>query len=298
MKKIEPATTQVLLANGTALTEWFTSRAQLSVNARESEKKVRHVCVEDKVITMMMGAGYQVVQNGIALVPVIGPMFKGYGSWGYADQSEIKASVKAAALDPNVNGIMLLVDSPGGSVAGTEELADEIKAADKVKPVYAYIEDLGASAAYWTAASARAIYSNAGAWVGSIGVITALEDWTKYLENIGIKVTPIVTGKYKGVGDPTQATTEEHVAYIQKRIDAIYARFAGAVSKGRGISVEKVKALEAAVFMGDEAVEKKLIDGVMSFEKAFIELSKESKASGKSSAGKRAKALTDMDALN
>lgn len=287
-----PPQLEILLADSNALSAWFAAR--MRPRATTDSKPQRSVIVEDRIISMMMGAGYQIVGDKIALIPVIGPMFKGYGSWGYADQTEIRAAVRAAAQDPNVSGIMLLIDSPGGSVAGTPDLADEIKAADKVKPVYAYIEDLGCSAAYWVAASARQIFCNNTAFVGSIGVITALVDASKMYEQAGIKVHPIVTGKFKAVGDESQPVTVEALAYIQERIDGIFALFAAGVAKGRGMNVEKVKALEAGVFLAEHAVEKKLVDQVASFEKAFSALAKEAKSSGStSSAGKRARAMMD-----
>ena len=116
-----------------------------------------HVAVGDSTMALAMGAGYTVLQGGVAIIPVMGAMFKGYGAWGYADQSEIQMHVRNAVNDPAVSAIMFLIDSPGGSVAGTMDLADEIRAAGKLKPTMAYGQDLMASAAMWIAAACKEI---------------------------------------------------------------------------------------------------------------------------------------------
>lgn len=290
-------TMEVMLANAEHLAAWFAARHRMGAGARTSDERKRKICVAEGTIEALMGGGYAVAPGGIAVILCSGPMYKGYGSLGYADQTEIRAAVRMAAGDPHIAGIMLLIDSPGGSVAGTQDLVEEINAADKVKPVYAYIEDTGCSAAYWVAAAARQIFANPMAWVGSIGVITALIDASKMYEQWGIKVFPIVTGKFKAVGDASQPVTDEHLKYIQDRVDQMFDVFAGSVSKLRKMSVEKVKGLEAAVFMGEAAIEKKLVDQVDTFERAMTALAKESKQSG-SSAGKRARALTQLDEMD
>lgn len=260
----------------------------------EGKPRERKIVIESQTLTIGMNSGYTVAPGGIALVNVVGPMFKGYGAYGYADQSALRADIRNAANDPNVSGIMLLIDSPGGSVAGTSDLAAEIKAADAIKPVFAYIEDMGASAAYWTAASARQVYSNGG-MVGSIGVVTAIADSSKLYEAAGVKIIPIVTGSMKAVGMEGTPVTPEQVAYVQSMIDVIFNSFVDAVSKGRGVRGETVRKMEAKVFVGEQAVENKLIDGVMSFDKAFALLGKTVKNTGST---RRAKAALEMEMCN
>ena len=213
------------------------------------------------------GGGYSIVQN-MAIVPIFGPMFKGYGYLGFADQTEIRNSIRQATLDRTVSGIMLLIDSPGGSVAGTSDLADEVRAADAIKPVVAYVEDMAASAAYWTAASARAIYSNGG-MVGSIGCVTALVDSSKFFESSGVRVIPIVTGNMKAVGMDGVPVTSEQVDYVQSMIDTIYTGFVDAVSKGRGISESAIRAMQARVYVGPDSKRNGLVNGITTFEMAW-----------------------------
>jgi len=228
----------------------------------------------------------------VAVIPVMGAMFKGYGAWGFADQSEIQMHVRNAVNDAGVSAIMFLIDSPGGSVAGTMDLADEIRAAGKVKPTMAYGQDLMCSAAMWIASACKEIYTNAAAMVGSVGVITAVVDASKYLENIGVQVHVITTGEYKAAGSEYIKAKPEHLAYIQERIDAVGAQFFDAVAKGRGIRSETVKKMEAKVFTADDAVTQRLSDGVLTFDQAFVKLQKA--AGGKGSGKARALALASL----
>jgi signal peptide peptidase SppA len=256
------------------------------------KEPVYHISVSDKTIALAMGAGYTLVSGGVAIVPIIGPMFKGEASWGYTDQNEIRMHIRNAVHDQQVNAIMLLIDSPGGSVAGTMDLADEVRAAGKIKPTMAYAEDLMASAAMWVGAAANEVYANASALIGSIGVVTSVVDMSKALEGAGIKVHTITTGKFKAAGNPYTETSPDDLAYIQSRIDAVYTQFVESVSKGRGIKGDKIRAMEAAVFTAADAVENKLIDGIMSFDQAFTKLTKTARSSG----GK-ARALAEMSLM-
>lgn len=259
------------------------------------KEPVVHITVQDKSVALAMGASYTVFQGGVAIVPVIGPMFKNEGSWGYADQNEIRMHIRNAVHDASVSAIMLLIDSPGGSVAGTMDLADEIRAAGKIKPTMAYAEDLMASAAMWIGAAANEVYANASALIGSIGVITAVVDATKALEGMGLTVHTVTTGKFKAAGSPYVKTTPDDLAYIQSRIDAVFDQFVDAVAKGRGIRGETIRKMEAAVFTAADAQEKKLIDGIMSFDQAFVKLAKQARSTGGKARAMAQVALMEME---
>ncbi len=212
------------------------------------------------------GPSYEVI-NGVAIIGIFGPLFKGGN--GFMDQSTIKPVVMAAAADRGVNSILIICDSPGGSVSSTRELHDAVSAANAIKRVTVYCEDMCASAMYWIACGASAIYVNSTGFVGSIGVITNYFDFSKAYENAGIKVIPIITGKYKNAGDPTQPATADNVSYIQDLIDSLFSMFVSDVSRGRGISEASVRSLQAKIFIGADAQRMKLVDGVMSFEAAW-----------------------------
>ncbi len=106
---------------------------------------------------------YVVTDGGIALIEINGVMAKASGKYAQASTVQARRALRAATADQDVGGIMLGMDSPGGTVAGTQALADEVRAADAVKPVHAHIEDTGASAGYWVPSQARRLSANRSA---------------------------------------------------------------------------------------------------------------------------------------
>lgn len=216
---------------------------------------------------------YTVSSDGLATINITGPIAK-YGSSfqsliGGASTLEKRQALRQAVRDPEVRAVMLRIDSPGGTVAGTGDLADAIAKADASKPVYAYIEDLGASAAYRLASRARAIYANADAQVGSIGTYTVLTDTSGAYAKEGVKVTVVRSGAFKGAGEEGTAVTDEQIAEAQRRVDALNQQFLNDVSAGRRMPMEKVKTLaDGRVHMAAAAKGLGLIDGVASLEEA------------------------------
>lgn len=145
-------------------------------------------------------------ESGVAVLSLSGPMTKRPQSFSDgASTVRMRRQVRQATADPDVTAIALVIDSPGGQVAGTKELADDVAAARARKPVVAYIEDLGASAAYWVAAQADAIYANETAFVGSIGTYCVVQDLSRMAANVGIEVHVLSTGPFKGAGYPGTA---------------------------------------------------------------------------------------------
>lgn len=217
---------------------------------------------------------YQVV-NGVAIVPVSGPMMKGDGKFGGANTVQIRQALRGAIADDAVKTIMLHVDSPGGTVAGTDELARDIKRADGVKPVHAHIDDLGASAAYWIASQARKITAGHAAEVGSIGVYAVVEDTSSQAALDGVKVHVISTGPLKGALEPGTTVTAEQLNYVQERVDDMNQHFQSAIVRGRGekMTGEQLKqASDGRVFGAAEARKLGLIDRVQTFDEAVESL--------------------------
>jgi signal peptide peptidase SppA len=148
---------------------------------------------------------------------------------------------RQALEDPAVGAIVIDVDSPGGSVYGVAELAAQIYEARGKKKVVAVANSLAASAAYWIAAAAEELVITPAGEVGSIGVYTAHEDWSKALELKGIKPSLISAGKYKTEGNPYEPLADEARAAIQKRVDEYYDMFTKAVAKYRGATPSDVR---------------------------------------------------------
>jgi signal peptide peptidase SppA len=148
--------------------------------------------------------------------------------------------LKAAVDNPSVKAIVLNVDSPGGNVFGVQELADEIfKARDK-KHIVAISNSMCASAAYWLASQCDELVCTPGGCVGSIGVYTIHEDWSKAMEDAGVKSTIIQAGKYKTEGIDLIPLSEEAQAAMQADVDFYYGLFTEAVARGRGVSKSEV----------------------------------------------------------
>lgn len=181
--------------------------------------------------------------------------------WGVASTRQIGEALLQAAKDPGVKGILLDVDSPGGTVDGTEELAGIVRAVAAVKPLYAYAGDLMCSAAYWIGSQAKEIGTQASAMIGSIGVIMTHVDWSGYDEQTGIDVTYLTAGHFKALGNAHESLSDEARDYLQQQLDDVYDLFLGAVATGRGVSREKALAMaDGKIFLGRQALELGLVD--------------------------------------
>ncbi|NTU67974.1 MAG: signal peptide peptidase SppA [Chlorobiaceae bacterium] len=226
-------------------------------------------------------------RGGVAVIPVSGTLMKNPSFieklfFGATDMAEIQDSIMTAAANKDISGIVLNISSPGGTVAGTPELAESVKAANQKKPVVAYVDDLAASAAYWIASQAESIYASRQAVVGSIGVRMAMYDMSKAYEQAGIKVIPIDTGKFKSAGLAGTEISDEQKQMYQDIVDAHFSEFKSAVIKGRGMddnTWDKVK--DAQVFHASKAKSARLIDGISTLSEVIKEIGRTSGRSTK-----------------
>jgi signal peptide peptidase SppA len=218
--------------------------------------------------------------GGVAVINISGTLMKNPSVierifFGATDMGELTAAVNAAASDKSINGIVLNISSPGGTVAGTPELAGAVTTAAKKKQVLAYVDDLAASAAYWIASQANAVYASRQAVVGSIGVRMAMYDLSKAYEQAGVKVIPIDTGKFKSAGLAGTEISDEQKQMYQDIVDAHFRDFKSAVMRGRGMdetAFGEVK--DAQIFHASKARSVGLIDGISSFADVLREAGK------------------------
>lgn len=216
--------------------------------------------------------------KSVATVRVEGTLMKRSSSLAASSGTvQMRRDIRQAADNADVSAILLAIDSPGGTVAGTDDLAAEVRAAAKRKPVYAFVSDLCASAAYWVASQADAIFVNSDtALVGSIGTVMTVYDVSKAAEKNGVEAVVFATGPLKGAGAEGTAVTAEQRDYFQKIVDSAQGSFDAAVQKGRGLTANQLKAVRTGgVFDAAEAEAKKLIDGVKTYDQAFAALVKE-----------------------
>lgn len=182
--------------------------------------------------------------------------------------SGLRAALQQAIQTPSVRSILLEVDSPGGSVHGTTETWQAIKAADAVKPITAVVTGCGASAAYWLASAARRIVASPSAEVGGVGVYGVHADRTGLYTAKGITHTVIAAGAHKAEGLDVVPLTDEAKAGLQRRVDAAYTHFTRDVAAGRRTTPDAVRAGfgEGRVLAAEDALKAGLVDGIQTLD--------------------------------
>ena len=196
------------------------------------------------------------IEDGIGVVSIEGPILRKPDLFarvfmGATSSEDIGDALREAAERPDIKAVFLDIDSPGGTVAGTPELAAAVASLNARKPVYAFSSGLMCSAAYWVASQARAIYATPSAQVGSIGVVQAVVDHSAAIEKAGIKVEVFSVGRYKAMGAPGTPLTDEQRELISSNLAEIAGEFHAAVlARGRAIPAE---AMEGQTFSGRQA---------------------------------------------
>lgn len=184
--------------------------------------------------------------GAVAVIPLHGVITHRSGPmgefWGDTSIENLRTNLRAALSDPAVKSIVLDVDSPGGSVNGLQEMADEIYQARSQKHIVAQVNTLGASAAFWLASQADEIVVVPSGEVGSIGVIALHMDLSGAMAQAGITPTVLTAGKFKGEGNPYQPIDDASRGAIQERLDDYYGQFVGSVARGRGVPEATVRA--------------------------------------------------------
>jgi len=179
--------------------------------------------------------------------------------------------IKRHRQNIGVRAIILRIESPGGGVAASQEIYEEVKKTRKSgKPVVVSMGAVAASGGYYVACGANKIVANPGSITGSIGVISQFMHVNELLDKIGISSTTIKSGKLKDSGSPFRKMTEEDKRYFQEMIDDVYDQFVTVVAEERKLEKNAVKKLaDGRVFTGRKAYELKLIDTLGTFEDAI-----------------------------
>lgn len=219
--------------------------------------------------------------GGIAVLPFYGTSVQrtnpnDVSGSGLMSIQRFTGMFRAALADDSVGGILLDFDSPGGSVYGVMELANEIYQARSQKPIFAIANSLAASAAYWCASSASEFYVTPGGEVGSIGVFAAHQNLAKALEKEGVETTLVSAGKYKTEGNPFGPLSDDARAAMQSRIDAYYGAFTRGIAKNRGVDVATVREGmgQGRVMSASAAKAESMVDGVATFDEVARKLAK------------------------
>ena len=240
--------------------------------------------------------------NGIAVLPLYGMvtqrgnMVDDVSGPGSVSTQQFAASLRQALTDESVSQILIDIDSPGGSVYGVAELADEIISARAQKPVIAIANSLAASAAYWIGACASEFYVTPGGEVGSIGVWQAHQDYSKAMDEAGVKTTLISAGKFKVEGNPYTPLDEDAQAFMQSRVDDYYAAFTKAVAKGRGVSIAQVRdgMGQGRVLGAEAALASNMVDGIASLDDVVRKMRRNAKVQNKPQASRLLQARNSL----
>lgn len=204
------------------------------------------------VVAVIFGGSWGARQEPVAVVKVEGPIL---------DALETVKKLEELRKDKNVKAVVLRLESPGGSVAASQEIFEQVLLLKQEKKVVASMGTVAASGAYYIACAADRIVANAGSITGSIGVIMETFGLKELMDLIRVKPRTLKSGRYKDVGSPFRDLTPEDREYLQSLLDNMYAQFLKAVADTRGQSLDSVRSLaEGKIYTGMQAKELGLID--------------------------------------
>jgi len=162
---------------------------------------------------------------------------------------------------PNVKAIVLRIDSPGGTVGAAQEIYEEVRRTNAIKPVVASMGSVAASGGYYVSLGATRILASPGTLTGSMGVILKFANLEDLFEKIGYKVEVVKSGKLKDIGSASRALTQEERKVLQDVLDNVHEQFINAISESRKLPADKIRIMaDGRVFSGAQAKELGLID--------------------------------------
>ncbi len=214
----------------------------------------------------------------VAVVPINGIISNGESSSLLGTEittpTEIIEKLETIKKEEKIKAVIIEINSPGGSAAASQEIADAIKNVNKTK--YAVIKDIGTSGAYWIATSTDKIYTSQVSITGSIGVISSYLEFSGLFDKYGIKYEQLISGERKDIGTPYRELKQEEKELLQNKLKLVHEFFIKEVAKNRNLEEEYVKNLATGEFyIGLEAKELKLTDEYGNTQQVFEILKKE-----------------------
>ena len=197
----------------------------------------------------------------VAVVRIEGPIM---------DSKNTTDEIKGYLKDASIKAIVLRVDSPGGAVAPSQEIYEEVKKATIEKKVIVSMGSVAASGGYYISAPADRIIANPGTLTGSIGVIMEIPNIEGLMNKIGVKTEVIKSGRHKDIASAFRKMGKEERLILQGVLDDVHEQFIKAVSDGRKIPFDEVKKLaDGRIFTGKQAMEVRLVDELGTLEDAI-----------------------------
>jgi len=228
------------------------------------------------------GTGRTMVQDGVAVIPVVGPIFPRANMMtensGATSVTGLQRDLAAALAHEKVSSILLAIDSPGGAVSGVSSFADAVFKARTTKPVAAHVTGTGASAAYWIASAAERVSLDRTGVVGSIGVIAAVPKQVTPDKSGNTYVEIVSSNAPLKRPDPT---TVEGYTEIRTRLDAIEEQFVADVARGRDVTPDRVRSQfgKGGIVVGLDAVQRRMADSLDTLAGATERMARVSRAS-------------------
>ncbi len=241
-------------------------RKKLSLSVPFIKLPHRNYLLSAAIIIILLVGGFAVMQlhlfsNGnitkpaIAVIPIYGEIAVN------GNHEQIKDLIKEANSDPIIKAIILEINSPGGTVVASQEIAQEVEEAKK--PTVAFIREVGASGAYWIASEADIIVASEASITGSIGVTSSYLQFAGLFEDYGVTYERLVSGNLKDAGSPYKELTPAERDYLQSKINKIHNLFVSEVAENRKMTKTKVDSLATGeIWLGLEAKEIGLVDEV------------------------------------
>ncbi|MDD1978999.1 S49 family peptidase [Pseudomonas tussilaginis] len=219
-----------------------------------------------------------IAQTGIEVVPVSGVLVSRGSHISMCETmtsyETLRGQLQRAVADPQVERIVLDIDSPGGSAVGAFELAADIRAMTQQKPITGLVNFMAYSGGYLLGSACTELVVSQTSGVGSIGVIASHMDRSKMEEGMGVKVTTVYAGAHKNDLTPHEPLSEQSLRYLNEVVQESYQLFVNAVAEYRGLSVQQVIATEAGLYRGAAGITAGLADRLQSPQQAIDDLSR------------------------
>ena len=192
------------------------------------------------------------------------------------DSRDIVQQLSDYRHNPQIRGVILRIDSPGGAVAPAQEIYSEIlKLRANHKTVYASMGAVAASGGYYIACAADYVLANPGTLTGSISAVMALNNIEELTKKVGVKPNIIKSGKFKDLGSPLRAMTPEEHILLQGVVNDVHEQFVQAIARGRGLPLSEINRIaDGRIMTGQQALKLNLIDEVGGLEKTIDLLAK------------------------
>ena len=200
-------------------------------------------------------------KDKVGIVRVEGPIFT---------SKTVVEDLESLAQRKDIKAIVLRVNSPGGSIAPSQEIFEKVRHVREIKPIITSMSSVAASGGYYIALGSTSVMANKGTITGSIGVIMEYPVAAELLEKLGLSIETVKSGQLKDAGSTSREVTEDDRKYFQNIIDDLHNQFIAAVAEERNLDVDSVRILaDGRVYTGTQAHAMGLIDTLGTYEDAI-----------------------------